>query len=686
MSHNNSSTNFLQSTIKSQTSICPQCKNNCLIKNIGFFIQSKCKLGHEHNYSMKEFEKGQYRPIKQIKCEDNCKHEGTEDNFFYCLKCKINLCSYCKNHHFNSHSDKYSEHFIVNYEKKDYFCPQHCERFINYCEDCDKNICFGCKIFHKEHKTLYFDLNISERNTKLDNLKKLFDKIRTIFDNSMNKINSFFYGINDIFEIIYGKNYNYGKIRIWQELMNLNAYDIDYLIQEFRKIVNNINNNENEIISFFVSLTKLYEKMYNPNSLNLKNEKINNICIKKEIDFQITRKKSDKKNKSISKIIIKMKKVKSKKLKSIKINNNKSKNEIITNKFYQNIYESKNLKHSYIHLSNSVLYSSNFNNKNKIKSDEMLYLKYQFFSYSLLKYDYKIITMFKKYSIVYLKNIFSSCASFQEYINNKKLCLSNLNNNLKSSIEIELKEFHRFEFPYLHERDIVGLSNYINSININENNEIPKLLELSAIPSISDDNSKSDGNNAIKEFIDVYDDYSEKNKTNKVVLDEINKEIKENNHDKNKQLIQTYHDKNSLVKIKYMKLILYINDINYDFMKNIFKYFSINDSDNIENSFLYLLSFIAYNLSLDSKYNLIEVVKLLLKDIKIVKYNYSNICIFSAINGRKNVYITFLNNGIMIFIRGKGGTMISFNYPYGFIFSNILFKYGFKFFLKSILF
>ena len=103
------------------------------------------------------------------------------------------------------------------------------------------------------------------------------------------------------------------------------------------------------------------------NSLNLKNEKINNICIKKEIDFQITRKKSDKKNKSISKIIIKMKKVKSKKLKSIKINNNKSKNEIITNKFYQNIYESKNLKHSYIHLSNSVLYSGNIKNKNNIK-------------------------------------------------------------------------------------------------------------------------------------------------------------------------------------------------------------------------------------------------------------------------------------------------------------------------------
>ena len=173
MSHNNSSTKFLQSTIKSQTAICPQCKNNCQIKNNGFFIQSKCKFCHEHNYSMKEFEQGQYRPIKQIKCEDNCKREGTEDNFFYCLNCKINLCSYCKNHHFNSDSEKSSTHFVINYEQKDYFCPQHFERFINYCKDCDKNLCFGCEIFHKEHKTFYFDLNLCERNRKLENLKQL---------------------------------------------------------------------------------------------------------------------------------------------------------------------------------------------------------------------------------------------------------------------------------------------------------------------------------------------------------------------------------------------------------------------------------------------------------------------------------------------------------------------------------
>ena len=177
MSHNNSSTNFSKSTIKSQTAICPQCKNNCQIKSIGFFIQSKCKLGHEHNYSMKEFEQGQYRLIKKIKCDNNCQQEGTEDNFFYCFNCKINLCNYCKNHHFNSELEKNSNHTVVNYEQKDYLCPEHFGRFIKYCGDCDKNICFECEIFHKEHKTLYFDLNLSEINRAIiEEVKKRIEE------------------------------------------------------------------------------------------------------------------------------------------------------------------------------------------------------------------------------------------------------------------------------------------------------------------------------------------------------------------------------------------------------------------------------------------------------------------------------------------------------------------------------
>ena len=683
MSHNNSSTNFSKPTIKSQTAICPQCKNNCQIKSNGFFIQSKCKFGHDLNYSMKEFEQGQYRPIKIIKCHDNCQQEGTEENFFYCFNCKINLCNYCKNHHFNSELEKNSNHTVVHYEQKDYLCPEHFGRFIKYCGDCDKNICFECEIFHKEHKTLYFDLNLSKINRKLENLKQLFDKIRTIFDNSMNRMNSFFYGINDIFEIIYGKNYNYGKIRTCQELKNLNAYDIDNLIQELQKIVKNYNN-DNGIITFFVSLIKLYEKMYNPNSLNIINEKNTNISITKENSFQISGKKTDKKNKSISKIIIKKKKVKSKKLKLIKDNNSGSKKEIITNKFNQSINENKNLRYSYVNLSNSVLYSDNIKNKNKIKYDEIIYIKCQFYSYSLLKYDDKIKTLFKKYSIIYTNNIFSNRSSFQEYINNKKCCLSNLNNNF-DNMTSDLNNFHRYEISYLWDRDIVGLNNYINFINknIDENNEIPELPELS---SISDDKSKSDEKNTFKDCIVIIDDYKEKNKTYTVNLDEVNKEIKENNHIKNKKIITTNRIQNSLIKIKYIKLVLNNNEINYDYMKNIFNYLSTNDLDNIGNSLLYLLSFIAYILSLDSKYNFNEVVKLLLKDIKIMKYNYRNICIFSSIDEGKNVYITFLNNGIMIIIRGKGGTMILFNYPYGFIFSNILFKYGFKFFLNSISF
>ena len=679
---NISSTNF-SSTIKSQIAICPKCKNDCRIINNGFFIQVKCKFCHESNYSLKEFEQGQYRPIKQIKCGNNCKHEGTENNFFYCLNCKIDLCNFCKNHHFNSDIENNSIHTVVKYEQKNYFCPQHFERFNNYCNDCDKNICFECENFHKEHKTQYFDLNLSERNIKLEKLKQLFDKMRIIFDNSKNLMNSFFNGINDIFEIIFAKIYNYGKIRIWQELVNQNAYDIDYFIQELQKIAN-ITDTKNEIINFFVSLIKLYEKMYNPNSSNLKNEKPSNISIKKEIDFQLSGKKYIKKKKNISELKNKNKKINSKKL--IKVRNNKSKEQLITNKFNQIIYDMKNSRNSYDKLSNIVLYSNNITNKNKIKYDKMSCINYQFFPCSLLKYNNTMIARFKKISVEYLKNIFSNCISFQEQINNKKLYLPNLNNNFentKSIIEKDLKEFHIDEFPYLWEREIVGLSNYINYFLMNENDDNSQLLEFS---SISDNKSKSEIKNTFKDFINMLPNYSEKNKTNIIILNEVNKSRKDNNKNKYKKIIKAERIRKSLIKLKYIKMIFYIDDIDLYFIKNIFKYFSNNDSDNFGNTVLYLLSVIPFILSSDSNYNFMVKLYSLLKDIKIIKFKYGNICIFSSINERKNVYIKFLINCIMIFIRGKGGTMITFNYPYGYIFSNIIFKYGFDFFLNFISF
>ena len=56
------------------------------------------------------------------------------DNIFYkCNTCKINLCPICYSVH-----DK--NHYIVNYDDKNYICEEHNEKYTIYCEDYKNNI------------------------------------------------------------------------------------------------------------------------------------------------------------------------------------------------------------------------------------------------------------------------------------------------------------------------------------------------------------------------------------------------------------------------------------------------------------------------------------------------------------------------------------------------------------------
>ena len=52
---------------------------------------------------------------------------------------------------------------------------------------------------------------------------------------------------------------------------------------------------------------------------------------------------------------------------------------------------------------------------------------------------------------------------------------------------------------------------------------------------------------------------------------------------------------------------------------------------------------------------------------------------FSSIYEEKsNIYISFLNNNLLVFFRGKGGTMILISYPYGYLLPKILYHIGFN--------
>ena len=154
----------------------------------------------------------------------------------------------------------------------------------------------------------------------------------------------------------------------------------------------------------------------------------------------------------------------------------------------------------------------------------------------------------------------------------------------------------------------------------------------------------------------------QKNEEIKAVGNNKYKKIKES------QNIRKYFENIFLLKIKYP-----CDNISIYFIRSIITYISLTYFKNNKNTFLHSMVLISYILSLAIETNFI--CKFLLMPDNNTKYkcNYPRISIFSSLDEGKNLYITFLTYDIMVFKSDKGGTMVIFNYPYGYILSNIIF-------------
>ena len=151
--NDNNQDNTKKKLFQSEEIICPECKQNNLIKIKDYKITLNCKNGHFYNnILLNKFENTQNIDISQIIC-DICKQTNkslTYNNLLYtCFLCNANICPGCKLKH-----DK--QHKIINYDEKNYICQQHYENFTKYCQDCRKNICIKCDIEHKNHKGIYY--------------------------------------------------------------------------------------------------------------------------------------------------------------------------------------------------------------------------------------------------------------------------------------------------------------------------------------------------------------------------------------------------------------------------------------------------------------------------------------------------------------------------------------------------
>ena len=226
---------------KSKYIICPQCKENIHININNFKINLyQCKNGHTFdNISFQDFEKTQLIDESKIIC-DKCqktKSESYQNKFYICFTCKQNLCPLCQSKHDDSH-------YIINYNKKDYICPIHCDSYTHYCNSCKLNICAVCENEHKQHNINSFGSIIPDINNlenEISNSKLIINKLKENIQEIIKKLFDMIESIDNYFKIYNDiiKNYDIRckNFSIIQNVNDINKYN-NIFIENINKIIN----------------------------------------------------------------------------------------------------------------------------------------------------------------------------------------------------------------------------------------------------------------------------------------------------------------------------------------------------------------------------------------------------------------------------------------------------------------
>jgi len=254
--------NIDKKIVTSKEIICPECGENCLLNINDYKITLyECKNRHKlNNILLQEYNNTQNVDQSKIIC-DNCKDVNKSisyDNKFYlCVSCKQNLCPLCKTTH-------NAQHKIIDYEKKNYLCNIHNEKYSSYCVKCKSNLCMYCESKHENHSKIIYYKNIFP---KIEIVKNQINELRIKIDNFNEKIKEITDKLNDIsknLEIYYNINYNttknYEEKNInYQLLKNTNEF-----INNNYKILDGINKviNHNEIIVLPEILIIIIDKQF----------------------------------------------------------------------------------------------------------------------------------------------------------------------------------------------------------------------------------------------------------------------------------------------------------------------------------------------------------------------------------------------------------------------------------------
>ena len=191
--------------------MCPKCNYGDCVVSLTNYKTTFYNCEHKHleissydNYFIDQI----YYPEK-IRCAgNNCNKTAKMDpKFSLCLTCSKllnktkSICSECIEKH--KHEYKDSNHFIINYEDKNYYCKDHCKKMEHYCFTCKKNLCDDCveklledKEKGKENKIKRIELLIPDEEElkklkdSLEEIKKKMEELKLVIDDIVYSLNA----------------------------------------------------------------------------------------------------------------------------------------------------------------------------------------------------------------------------------------------------------------------------------------------------------------------------------------------------------------------------------------------------------------------------------------------------------------------------------------------------------------
>jgi hypothetical protein len=250
-------------------------------------INMKCINNHENKDEISNI---QNKIFKCNKCGETKNKE-----FYYCGNCTKILCNKCCDSHKNE------AHKIIELNNVDFICSEHNNNFVGYCQKHNINYCKDCQHFKENNSNVFKELSDKEISNFIE-INNKNESLLLDFDKHFQTLKKYFEDVQRIYNLF--KNNIENKIKFYKEIINLynknkkhkinyqmiknlydNQFNINPLILEGSKIINNMIDNFNKINKIFylndnksLNINKItFENKSNNNEKNMKKSNIMNL-------------------------------------------------------------------------------------------------------------------------------------------------------------------------------------------------------------------------------------------------------------------------------------------------------------------------------------------------------------------------------------------------------------------------